>query len=44
MEILYSRGGSCFSLKCFFIHPYRKEGDSEFMNIIANEIGTEVSH
>uniref|UniRef100_A0A8D2MBL5 Threonyl/alanyl tRNA synthetase SAD domain-containing protein n=1 Tax=Zonotrichia albicollis TaxID=44394 RepID=A0A8D2MBL5_ZONAL len=35
------RGGFCFFLKCFFIHPYRKEGDSEFMNIIANEIGTE---
>uniref|UniRef100_A0A8C0VI83 Alanyl-tRNA synthetase domain containing 1 n=1 Tax=Cyanistes caeruleus TaxID=156563 RepID=A0A8C0VI83_CYACU len=33
--------GFCFFLKCFFIHPYRKEGDSEFMNIIANEIGTE---
>uniref|UniRef100_A0A8C0E720 Threonyl/alanyl tRNA synthetase SAD domain-containing protein n=1 Tax=Bubo bubo TaxID=30461 RepID=A0A8C0E720_BUBBB len=27
--------------KCFFTRPYRKEGDSEFMNIIANEIGTE---
>uniref|UniRef100_A0A8C3US32 Alanyl-transfer RNA synthetases family profile domain-containing protein n=1 Tax=Catharus ustulatus TaxID=91951 RepID=A0A8C3US32_CATUS len=40
-KILNSRGGSCFCLKCFFIHPYRKEGDSEFMNIIANEIGTE---
>uniref|UniRef100_U3JDD6 Alanyl-tRNA synthetase domain containing 1 n=1 Tax=Ficedula albicollis TaxID=59894 RepID=U3JDD6_FICAL len=39
--ILCSRGGFCFFLKWFFIHPYRKEGDSEFMNIIANEIGTE---
>uniref|UniRef100_A0A8D2M9S2 Threonyl/alanyl tRNA synthetase SAD domain-containing protein n=1 Tax=Zonotrichia albicollis TaxID=44394 RepID=A0A8D2M9S2_ZONAL len=37
----YFLGGFCFFLKCFFIHPYRKEGDSEFMNIIANEIGTE---
>uniref|UniRef100_A0A8C0E6Y4 CS domain-containing protein n=1 Tax=Bubo bubo TaxID=30461 RepID=A0A8C0E6Y4_BUBBB len=31
----------CSFLKCFFTRPYRKEGDSEFMNIIANEIGTE---
>lgn len=43
IEVLYSRGSFCFLLKCFFIPPYRKEGDSEFMNIIANEIGTEVS-
>uniref|UniRef100_A0A8B9E509 Threonyl/alanyl tRNA synthetase SAD domain-containing protein n=1 Tax=Anser cygnoides TaxID=8845 RepID=A0A8B9E509_ANSCY len=27
--------------KWLFTHPCRKEGDSEFMNIIANEIGTE---
>uniref|UniRef100_A0A8C0I860 Threonyl/alanyl tRNA synthetase SAD domain-containing protein n=1 Tax=Bubo bubo TaxID=30461 RepID=A0A8C0I860_BUBBB len=31
---------ACWKL-CFFTRPYRKEGDSEFMNIIANEIGTE---